>query len=455
MKKYFVLSCLLIGVSSCSTLSKQAKEQLENKNYDEALILFDRLVQEKPNDGEALEGQRKSREGVVDKNLIRVRLARMGQNYQESLDLLRDVVLKEREWNLYPSGAVAFTQAEETNEAKKIINRELTSILKEKKPLKVLFWVERYKLMFDEKFQTYLTNFKKSAMQEGASQCGNWTKTTSAATPFWSQFVKRYCNVMQVQKNIPAFDKKLYAKVDLKLEQPTIPKPLENLLASEMNKAFLKTGWYDVDSKRNLGVVLNGTYSFADNRHMEQRTHSYEESIPYTAYVEKEKFDSTGKSYKVSEPTTRYRDEQRFHRYMGTSIYQKIQMQSNLRSDVNLIHALPFSFDKNVNEFTHNENMPSIHLSPQGPVESKPEGNWQTQIAGEYSAEFKKSLIADFKTAFCDPLSESMNPVMLSDQSLLCLRETIGSPYMIVERHFKNQFGLTVLETNSLVKLLD
>ena len=117
MTKYLLISAFILFATSCTTLSKQAKEQLEKKNYDEALLLYDRLVSEKPDDGEALEGRRKAREGVIDKNLIRVRLARMGKNYQESLELLREIALKEREWALYPSGAVAFTQAEETTEA--------------------------------------------------------------------------------------------------------------------------------------------------------------------------------------------------------------------------------------------------------------------------------------------------------------------------------------------------
>lgn len=455
MTKYLFLTAVVLCVSACSTLSKQAKEQLANKNYDEALVLYDRLVAEKPNEGEALEGQRKSREGVIDKNLIRVRLARIGQNYQESLDLLRSIVLKEREWNLYPSGAVAFTQLEETNEAKKIINQELYSILKEKKPLKVLYWVERYKLLFDEKFQVYLSNFKNSATQEGQIQCKAWTKTTNADAPFWSQFVKRFCTTMGLEQKIPTYDKKLYAKAELKLDKPTLPITLQQMIAADLSKAFKSTGWFDIASPRNMNLTLTSSYMFNESRSPQGQTHSYTVSVPFTEYVEREKVDAQGNKTKVSEPVTRYRDEQRFYNFVGTSVHQKVQFQTSLKSDVNHLTPINFNFDKTVQDFVHSENMPSIRLYPQPAINTKPEAFWLTQISAEYAAEFKKSIVTDFKSAFCNTLSESMVTNTLTDKSLLCLRETLNAVPDVVSRHFQNKFGLGVAETNTLVKLLD
>lgn len=455
MTKYLFLTAIMLCISACSTLSKQAKEQLENKNYDEALILYDRLVQEKPNEGEALEGQRKSREGVIDKNLIRVRLARLGQNTQESLDLLRDIVLKEREWNLYPSGAVAFTQSEETNEAKKILNQDLFSILKEKKPLKIFFWIERYKLLFDEKFQIYLANFKTSATQEGQVQCKNWTKTVGPELPFWSQFVKRYCAVMGLDQKIAVYDKKLYAKADFKFDKDSIPKILQQMIYSDLNKTFKTTGWFDIAGKKNIVLTESGSYVFNESRQPQQETHAYKESIPYTEYVEHDHVDSAGKSYKTSDPVTRYRDEDRFYRFIGTRINQKIQFQTNARPDVPLITALTFNFEKQVQDFTHNENLPAISLYPQGPVSTQPEAAWLAKISADYSIEFKKSLTTDFKNAFCATLSESMSAISLTNGSLLCLREAWSSPLAVIERHFQNQFGLSVYDTHSLVKLTE
>lgn len=455
MKKNLILTAIMICVSACSTLSKQAKEQLENKNYDEALVLYDRLVTEKPNEGEALNGQRRSREGVIDKNLIRVRMARIAQNTQESLELLRQIVLKEREWNLYPSGAVAFTQQEETNEAKKILNQELYSIQKEKKPLKILYWIERYKLVFDEKFQNYLANFKNSAAQEGQAQCRNWAKGTSAEHPFWSQFVKRYCTTMGIDQRIAAFDKKLYAKTDLNLKQETIPKILQQMIAADVNRVFKTTGWYDLAGRKNVNLVLNGNYIFNESKSPMRTTHSYSVSVPYTEYVEHERTDSQGKAYKVSEPTTRYRDENRFYPFMGTTITQKIYFQGSLQPDVNLMTAMAFTFDKNLSEFTHDINMPSIKLYPKPAADTKSEPAWLAQISAEYSAQFKKQAVTDFMNSFCTPLSESMNTITLFDKSLLCLREAMAAPPAVVERHFQTQLGLSVAETNSLVKLLD
>jgi hypothetical protein len=444
-----------MGFSSCSTLTKQAKEQLENKNYDEALILYDRLVSEKPNEGEALEGQRKSREGVIDKNLIRVRLARLGQNYQESLDLLREIVIKERQWNLYPSGAVAFTQSEETTEAKNILNAQLHSIQKEKKPLKSLYWIERYRTIFDEKYQVYLGNFKNSAYQEGEVQCKAWTKTVSAEFPFWSQFVKRFCTTMKVESKFADFDKKLFLKADVFSEKTFMPIPLQQMIASDVSKVFNSTGWYDPAAKKKLTLTLNGNYRFDESKVRERRVHSYNVSVPYTEYVEHDRVDSTGKSYKVSEPVTKYRDEQRQYGYFGILIDQRIDFDSNLKPDILAINSFHFSFNKVAEDFVHTENIPSMKLYPMEPDKTKSEPRWLVQISNDFSLELKKSLIADFKHNFCDSLSESMNSNTLSDRSLLCLRETLPSPVAVTERHFQDKFGLTVAETGSLIHLLD
>ena len=455
IKKILLFATLLFAFSACSTLSKQAQEQLENKNYDEALVLYDRLVSEKPNEGEALEGQRKAREGVIDKNLIRVRLARIAQNYQESLDLLLEIVSKERSWNLYPSGAVAFTQKEETEEARKILNQQLANIQLEKKPLKTLYWIEHYRIIFDEKFQNYLTNYKNAAFKNGQADCKAWAKTASADVPFWSQFVKRYCTVMGVTQPIKDFDKKLYSKIEIKLDKDTVPKILQQMILADVNKQFKSRGWFDIASPRAMHLNLSANYIFSESKMHQQQSHPYNERVPYTEYEQQQKFDAKGNPYQVTEPVTKYRDEQRFYYYTGTLISQKIQFDATATSDVPQYNGTVFSFNKYIQETVHNENVPNIGLYPSLAKQTQPEASWLTQISTDYTNAVKKSLIADFNSAFCATISEAMSEPALFDRSLLCLREMINTPPDMVTRHFKDKFGLNVEQTSTLVKLID
>ncbi|MBC7465834.1 MAG: hypothetical protein H7256_07565 [Bdellovibrio sp.] len=85
--------------------------------------------------------------------------------------------------------------------------------------------------------------------------------------------------------------------------------------------------------------------------------------------------------------------------------------------------------------------MPSIQLYPQPAINTKPEAFWLTQISSDYTLEFKKSDVTDFKTAFCNTLSESMATKTLTDKSLLCLRETLNAAPDVVTSHFQSKFG--------------
>ncbi len=111
--KGFIRSMTLTSIFlflGCSTLHKTAEEMMDKESYDDAIRTYETILKRSPNDTDAIAGLRSAKEKYLDKRLIEIRLARIGNNHEQSWDMLLDLVKRERVWNFYPTGKVTFSQ---------------------------------------------------------------------------------------------------------------------------------------------------------------------------------------------------------------------------------------------------------------------------------------------------------------------------------------------------------
>ncbi|MDB2426188.1 hypothetical protein N9W41_01450, partial [bacterium] len=141
LRLLILVTFLTIG---CSTLHDKAQKHLTNESYDQAIGVYQDILRYDPKDRGALAGLTKARVGWIGKKLIQVRLLRLAGNHRKSLDLLLSIYSNENAWGVFPTGAAAFTQEEESHFAQKSIKFVVLKSLKKNKPLKAQFYLEKY-----------------------------------------------------------------------------------------------------------------------------------------------------------------------------------------------------------------------------------------------------------------------------------------------------------------------
>lgn len=184
------LATLAASLSSCSNLNEKAKEYFEAGAYEEALHVYDQVLESSPTDTEATIGRMRSREKLIDTKLIEVRRSRMAGNQKNSIDMLLKIVEEENEWGTYPKGAVAFTQDEE---ALKYLVRKVKSSLKLKFPMRARALLKQYEAIFQG---NHLPRFQKlfgDVRNAGKTECQRFSSTAGDSTPYYAEFVNRLC----------------------------------------------------------------------------------------------------------------------------------------------------------------------------------------------------------------------------------------------------------------------
>src|SRR5579885_1859598 len=221
----------MAALPACSSALKRAQTLFEGGAYDEALSAYDDILQEDPKNADALVGQLASRNKVLDTKLIQVRLAREASNQQQSTDMLLEIVQKEKAWNFYPSGKVAFTQEEESSYSFAFISGLITASLKKGFPLQAEVVAAKYKAIFTGKELNPFNKLVAETQHRGSAICDSLAANGAGEMPYHALFVKRFCAHWGVQERAPAADNEkrlseLYSQLDVKASVTGLPEAL-------------------------------------------------------------------------------------------------------------------------------------------------------------------------------------------------------------------------------------
>lgn len=442
MKNLTALTFVLFVATSCTTQFKKAQNLMAERNFDEALVIMDELVIKDPKDSDYQVGLKKAREGVIDQTLIRVRMARLANNNQESLELLRKTIERENAWGLFPTGAVAFTQSEEADEAYKTLRSEVYSLNQRQRHLRVLYLIERYKILFPESRRKTFDLAFNDAKTHAKKFCLEKSSTTSSKTYFYNQLIAKWCSYASQKASMAKANSPLYEDITILTKeqfQTPLPVALIQTLDKNTNEQFVKTGWFDKNSKKSLEFTTTGNYQFNENRFKEYRTHHYSEPVVT----------------KLSDGTTKTVNESRSYPYYATVITQEVNAGLSMIAGDDRIPRYQNTYHQTARESSHDYSNSAIGLRPERTGESFSYAQWLDIVSKKYSTELYSHLRSSFEGVFCLPLSDSTPRIELINQSLICLRQTSKNPPEVISRVFENEYQMTSVEMETLFRVVE
>jgi hypothetical protein len=469
---FFLLFTLLF--SACSSFRKKAEKHFEVGAYEEAIRLYELALVEDINDNEARLGLKKARDGLLDKDLISVRLARLAGNQQQALDLLLSVIEKEVMWKYSPTAKVAFTQAEESNFAVQYLQGRVKNSIQQKKPVLGEFLLLHYKSIFQEpQAISRFDSLKLDVLQSGKQSCKQFQQGDQSHSPYFSDFLIRYCTHFAESCDSCATISKLklnelYGNPDVIGDIPGLPSELTDFIKNDLRLVFEQTPWYDPSGKNKTQLVLNGTYSYSHQRQLTNLVHQYSEVEPYEAWEQVRRsrqvpytdyryhYDSQLRQtvqtpftnyrteyYDDAQKVTRYRTVNRSFPYSAIKHEQKIGLSLSSTCKV-LDRQVSTTFQDRSYEdgYEHDLNLPNIGLRPSRP-NLKDKFSWVKTRSKELPQLFKEQAQAEWVAAYCRNDSNTTDPRVLADQVQKCLRGKSSSISGFVNEWYELQLGLS------------
>ena len=467
---FLVLALAVLLVQGCSSAKKRGREALEKGLYDDALVQYEDAVAKDPNDEEARAGLDQARAAWTDRRLIDVRMARLGGNSDQSLDLLLKVIDNEKKWNKPATGKVAFTQDEESGYAMVFVSQRVTGDLGNHLPLRSVLFLKRAESVFTKGHKQAFTELTGASREEGRAVCHKLRKEKFQQAPYFARFVSDFCTYFGETRGLP---KGKFADEVPYFNRVAVGGAIEGLsrdqsawLKEGLEKAIERTAWFDTRSKSALSLPLSGKFTDAHTREVIQQTHFYMVSEPYTEYVSVQKprtvprtvsqmVPSVGGGYHtvdstqydtvydtVSEPQTRYRQVQHSYQYSAIQHVQHLTLQMTSHADV-LKDSFDLSADakSDTDGIEHGENQPSIGLEPSHPNLPDPDA-WMKTEAAKWIADFESKLVQQWKKNYCGSDAEMKTLVSAGNSVQRCLRQKSATYPAFAENWYQTTFGV-------------
>lgn len=427
-----ISTCALV---SCTSTKEIVKHYLQENKPDEALTLIDRHVEKSPDDLEAQAIQRSARLKWMEKSLIDIRLFRLGGNLNKSEQLLKDVLLKQNNWQVYPTGAAYSTQREEIDFLSKRIKEQFLNAITNNKPLQAQWLYHQNGSLLRDTLKTNTQDMNVSAQNLGRKFCLEEISRIKSTDHYTYKFIHDTCRIWTMK--VPHKDTRnsvaLYSAPKVRLEISQLSEPLQRKFVPSFEKAFSQSFWHDSKSTKILEMNMKGNFRSAASSSDVSLVADYFVSVPYTETFRRSKREpatsNIGAFFEVlsalSAPresvrdngdgtetvtVTKYKQEQRTYPYNAKRFQQDLNIAWNIESKLNG-QKLAFDFEDNYSKisFEHNENFPSAGLTPSSP---------QIITEEKYIEMMGEKLILDMRRK----LSESWHQQFCKDQDLKAIK---------------------------------
>jgi hypothetical protein len=479
-RNFIFLISLMVLVVACSSAHKRAEKLMKAESYEEAMKLYEGILNGDPSDEKAQIGLRKAREKVIDRKLIQVRKTRMGGNVEGSLNMLKQVIDWEDKWSFFPGGAVAFTQKEEMEFATRYLNKNIERAVKKNLPLRGSYLLHTYQKLYGNEYQKKYSALKDKVSKRGLKRCKQMQKGKLRNMHYYGGFLRSYCGYYGVElknlnRRLGQRKEKLFSdiKVDISINQAPASYPKE--ISDKLRKALKKTAWYWQDGPVVLQTKIHGDYNRQHSTNTDYRTHSYMESVQYTEYVDVDRdiqepyqaretqYNPATKAYEdrwvtkyrtrtitERQPETRYRDEPRTYNYTAINHHQVLELSAALEGRVLGKYPIRAGLNEKLNErdSEHSNNLPHMGLAPD-PLRLTSPDQWLSENADKMVQEFETNLVNLWKKLYCRPSAKGL--IASGENVHKCLRQTKDNPPKYVEAWYNKRLGVSVAEAYSLL----
>lgn len=473
---------LALLVSACSSLKGKAKDFMEAGAYDQALTYYQMAIDKDPSDVEARAGLMAARTKYVDTKLIETRMARLAGNNQQAMDLLLDIVVKEKAWGYAPPGQIAFTQEEEVAEGLRFLEAKSAQSIAQDRPLVALYYFRHYRPVFESTPGAYTASFRK-AEAKGKLQCGKLAKLREKGRPYFAQFVGRVCTQWgQEQKDIAQVNseiaKKLFNGVTVKFALAKVEGGLKSELDSAVQEAFRATPWYNASAPKKLELKVDGSFNHQHTEQPETLIHNYTVQEPYTAYEQVKKsrsvpysdsqmkcfYDAQNKyqcaqdsvtryrqeEYFETEPRTRYRDVPRTFPYTATHHRQLIEISMDGKLEFPAETQSIGQQEKAERAgYQHNHSRPDIGLKPSDPglIDSN---QWFREQTRKFSEKLRTSASQYWSALYCQPEGGNASLAATGEQVQKCLANPAAGAPAFADQWYQANFGISLSQAKEI-----
>jgi hypothetical protein len=479
---------------ACSSDLKRGQDYYDNGLYMEAIRSFEKALQDDPNESDAKIGLQKSRLSWISSKLIEVRLTRLAGNTQQSLDQLKAVIDNESLWSVYPEGAVAFTQEEESRFASLTVVDQIEQALKNGKPLLAHSILKNREGLFQGPRAKQREVLATKVRLQGAGDCAKLSQKIRQSDYYFGLFTQKYCRFFGVKAPMltaqaQAESQKLYRAVEISAVDAQ-GKPLDESTRAQLLEIFQKdfsgTPWYDAAGKNVLKMTAKLKFQSQHSQEPKKLQHSYTVSVPYdeTYTVKKSEYEkakndtsflngltqtlnligAVGGAFSGEMPyrtervnsdgtvtvtERKYRKEPRTLEYQAQEHKQKFLvdlLSSGKISDDSFSLAIQDSGE--YTSIEHGNNMPEVGLLPQT-ANLIPDSDWLQARLQLASAQLKEKSIQAWNSRFC--AGAKAQGQLSADQFFRCWHSRSSALPKDLENWFVSTFGIKPAEAEILL----
>ena len=440
---FFALPLLV----ACTSLHEQAEEYYQAGDYAAAEAVNQSILRQDPADPIAAEHLRKTRQKLIERNLIEARQLRLSNSLEESHSKLRRVVRDEKEWNLSPSGAAFSAQTEEVEYLYEWLQEQVQLLKKDKKFLKLkLLLNENHELLVHSQWNQSFQHMVADVDAGGAKHC---LEIRPVMTGYFSKdFWNHYCVFWgQEIKNNPSMTLTGgFGNIVLKGQIADMPPDVLSVFSDALLQGLKSSPLYQADG-RTLVVNISGRFHSAYSEEKSVGIHSYDEEVPYqvqetVTYIEKE----PETSYKVVKdpvtqkdeykPVTTYRDVTKYREETVTKYRKEARTLTYPKTDFNVDYALnsqfsftldgvkysiPINEKMHISDSYHEVSNPRIGLSVR-PQKIPTEIYWLK----EQSSDLEKNTRHEVKDSWANKYCNFKTPPLRSSQTEVVLKCAAG-----------------------------
>ncbi len=477
----FVAFLLVALLTACGSTEKNAREKLEEGDYDAAVTLYERVVKNDPNNAEAVANLKRAREGSIGNRLIDVRKSRMAGNGDQGLDQLLSVFEREKTWNVFPGGGAKYTQEEEVGYAWKTYQAKIQSAVSAKQPLQAETIWRRYAPVFSEaKYSKGVQSLHGSVLAAGKTQCSQLAREAKNNYPYYANFVSRFCRHFKAGVRVSADESsrlnELYSGVDYEGSISGLPSEYFGFMRSAWDDALKSSPWYDPKGKKHIKVRVDGQYHFDHQKTLVTRVHEYKENekydeienvaktrqVPYQATrwetdpkdgILKQKTVTEVRTETYNEPVKVTKTREVAKNFPYSALYHQINVDLSRSFEAKLgdrSFSISNKLQGQAQGDEQNLKRDDIGLMPSKAPLLDP-AEWVKKDATSVTEEVRSSLAREWQLTNCAQGDGGTSPAAVGNYALRCGRDPANANAAVVNEWYKNAVGLSASETEALL----
>ena len=297
----------VIFITACSSLVDKGDKLFEKGMFEEAAEFYERALLRDPNDIEATVGLKRSRNNIIDRGLIDVRMMRLSSNYVGATKKLEDILRKEESWNIKILGAASITQEEETAYAERWLRSEAENLSKSQHPDRFVWFKKSYSFLIrNAQLGPELERHQQSLAHLGKNKCQSLAADVSGQRFYLSKFVEKYCQSWgeTVLLTLDDKDKSRYQGLVLRKfvrfnteDNSGQQLALQNQLA-QLEDQFKDSLWYSNNGESEVEMDVAGNVDYSRSIRRKVKSKTYREKITETLPDGTKKTRSVERTYR-------------------------------------------------------------------------------------------------------------------------------------------------------------